>query len=119
MTKNRFVRIILKIPNKEECLCHRDTLPIKVIQLNNLPECRFAELNYDNKIVFIATLSLSQYNDANKFNLFFVLITGGFKICCNNWCGVGNVNNNEGIINENLTSSYGMHVLGRQQETRT
>ena len=47
------------------CIYYRETLPVKTIQLNYLPECLVCEINYDNKKIFFVTLyrSPSQSND--------------------------------------------------------
>ena len=75
------------------CIYYRETLPVKTVQINYLPECLVCEVNYKNKKIFIVTLhrSASQNDDEfdeflrsfecvidhiNKSNPYFVLIIG-------------------------------------------
>ena len=105
------------------CIYYRETLPVKTVQINYLPECLVCEVNYKNKKIFIVTLyrSPSQNDDEfdeflrsfesvidhiNQSNPYFVLITGDFNARSSSWWG-NNVDNFEVISIENLTSSYG------------
>ena len=109
------------------CIYYRETLPLKIIQTNYLPECLVCEINYDNKKIFIATLyrSPSQITDEfdellrgfegvidniDQCNPWFTLITGDFNARCNRWWE-NDSNNTEGVSIENLTSSYALKQL--------
>ena len=109
------------------CIYYRETLPVKIIQLNYLPECLVCEIDYDNKKIFIVTLyrSPSQSSDEfddflrsfegiidniNQCNPYFTLITGDFNARCNRWWE-NDSNNTEGVSIDNLTSSYGLKQL--------
>ena len=109
------------------CIYYRETLPVKTVQINYLPECLVCEVNYKNKKIFIVTLyrSPSQNDDEfdeflrsfesvidhiNQSNPYFVLITGDFNARSSSWWG-NDINNFEGISIENLTSSYGFKQL--------
>ena len=106
------------------CIYDRETLPLKIIQINYLPECLVCEINYDNKKISIATLYRSPSRTTDEFdeflrgfegvidninqcNPYFVVITGDFNTRCNKWW-VNNSNNTEGVSIDNLTSSYGL-----------
>ena len=109
------------------CIYYRETLPLKIIQTNYLPERLVCGINYDNKKIFIATLyrSPSQITDEfdellrgfegvidniNQCNPWFTLITGDFNARCNRWWE-NDSNNTEGVSIENLTSSYALKQL--------
>ena len=109
------------------CIYYRETLPVKIIQLNYLPECLVCEFNYDNKKIFIVTLyrSPSQPTDEfdeflrgfegvidyiNQCNPYFALLTGDFNARCNRWWE-NDSNNTEGVSIDNLTSPYGLKQL--------
>ena len=38
------------------CIYYRETLPVKTIQIDYLPECLICEFDYENKKMFIAAL---------------------------------------------------------------
>ena len=107
-------------------MCYRKTLPVKIIQLNYLPECLVCKINY-NKKIFIVTLYHSPSQSTNKFdeflrsfedlidyinqcNPYFTLITGDFDARCNRWWE-NDSNNTEGVTIDNLTSAYGLKQL--------
>ena len=109
------------------CIYYRKTLPLKIIQINYLPECLVCEINYDKRKIFIVTLYRSPSQTADKFNEFlsgfegvidsinqcnpyFTVITGDFNVCCNRWW-VNDSSNTEGVSIDNLTSSYGLKQL--------
>ena len=52
------------------CIYYRETLPVKIIQLNYLPECLVCEINYNNKKIFIATLYRSHSQSTDAFDEF-------------------------------------------------
>ena len=98
------------------CIYYRETLPVKIVQLNYLPECLVCEINY-NKKIFIVTLyrSPSQSTDEfdeflrgfedetdyiNQCNPYFTLITGDFNARCNRWWE-NDSNNTEGVSIDN------------------
>ena len=51
------------------CIYYRETLPVKIVQLNYLPECLVCEINY-NKKIFIVTLYRSPSQSTNEFDEF-------------------------------------------------
>ena len=82
------------------CICYRETLPVKIIQLNYLLEYLVCEINYDNKRIFIVILyrspsqSTDEFDDflrgfegiidnIDQYNPYFTLITGDFNAHCN------------------------------------
>ena len=84
------------------CIYYRETLPLKIIQINYLPECLVGEINHDNEKIFIVILyrSPSQTTDEfdeflrgfqgvidniNQCNPYFTVITGDFNARCNRW----------------------------------
>ena len=52
------------------CIYYRETLPLKIIQINYLPECLVCEINYDNKKIFIVTLYRSPSQTTDEFDEF-------------------------------------------------
>ena len=109
------------------CIYYRETLPLKIIQINYLPECLVCEINYDNKKIFIVTLyrSSNQTTDEfdeflcsfegiidniNQWNPYFTAITGDFNARCNRWW-VNKSNNTNGVSIDNLISSFGLKQL--------
>ena len=109
------------------CIYYRETLPLKIIQLNYLPEYLVCEISYNDKKIFIVALyrSPSQSTDEfdeflrgfedvidyiNQCNPYFTLITGDFNARCNRWWE-NDSNNTEGVSIDNLTSSYGLKQL--------
>ena len=99
------------------CIYYWETLPVKIIQLNYLPESLVCEFNYNNKKIFIVTLywSPSQSTDEldeflrgfedvidyiNQCNPYFTLITGDFNARCNRWWE-NDSNNTEGVSIDN------------------
>ena len=104
------------------CIYYRETLPLKIIQTNYLPECLVCEINY---FIFTLYRSPSQTTDefdeflrgfegvidnVNQCNPYFTVITGDFNARCNRWW-VNDNNNTEGVSIDNLTSSYGLKQL--------
>ena len=109
------------------CIYYRETLPLKIIQINYLPEYLVCEINYDNKKIFIVILYRSPSQTTDEFdeflrgfeglidnisqcNPYFTVITGDFNARCNKWW-VNDSNNTEGVSIDNLTSSYGLKQL--------
>ena len=109
------------------CIYYRETIPVKTIRINDLPECLVCEVNYENKKFFIVALyqSPNQNNDEfneflgsfeniidniNQFNPYFALITGDFNARSSSWWG-NDIDKFEGIGIEILISSYGLKQL--------
>ena len=109
------------------CIYYRETLPVKIIQLNYLPECLVCEINHDNEKIFIVTFyrspsqSTDEFDDflrgfegvidyINQCNPYFTLITGDFNARCNRWWE-NDSKSTEGVSIDNLTSSYGLKQL--------
>ena len=109
------------------CLYYRQSLPLKVLDLNYLDECIIFEINIEGKQCFFLLnyrspsqsplefeeyltnfqLSLDVISNKNPF-LFFVI--GDFNAKSTSWCK-NDSTTNEGREIESMTSQFGLHQI--------
>ena len=120
-----------KIKQVRVCIYYRETIPVIVIQINQLPECLACD--YENRKTFIVTLCRSPSPTDGEFDEFFCSfdsiidniyqsnpyfgqITGDFNARSRRWWENDIKNNNFHISNEDLTSSYSLKQLISKSE---
>ena len=73
------------------CIYHRETIPVKTVQINYLPECLVCEVNYENKKFFIVALYQPPNQNNDEFEEFLGsfenVITGDSNACSSSWWG--------------------------------
>ena len=119
------------------CIYYKESLPIKVVNLNYLSECLVCEITFIRKQCFIVSLYRSPTQTATEFNNFLsnfehllnhisnlnpymCIVLGDFNARSSSWC-TGEINTFEGLQIEALTSFYNLiqiisdptHILPR------
>ena len=106
------------------CLYYKETLPIKICNINNLSECLLCEISFNNQKCFIISLYRSPSQSSNEFNIFLkeleviidnictpgnsdlVIIIGDFNAKLSIW-NLDDSDSTEGTEISAMTSSYG------------
>ena len=107
------------------CIYYRESLPVKLLKISNLPECLILEIIYGHKKCSIVSLYRSPSQTPDDFDYFIkefdcildkistpgnpnlLFILGDFNAKLNSW-NIGDHDTEEGIEINALTSSYGL-----------
>ena len=115
----------LDIKRGGTCIYFKEILPIKVLNVINLPECLLCEISYENQKCFVVSLYRSPSQSTNEFQNFLkeleilietictpdnsnlVIIVGDFNAKLSIW-NPTDPDSIEGIEISAMTSSYGL-----------
>ena len=106
------------------CIYHRDSLPVKVINLNILNECLVCELSFGSHGVCLVSIYRTPSQSSNEYNTFLLnfeqpltylnsikphvlLVTGDFNVRSSNWWS-DDIDRVEGTRLESKISCYGL-----------
>ena len=110
------------------CVFYKETLPIKFVNVSNLPECLVLEVTFEKKKCFIVSLYRSPSQSSDEFDLFMkefetiienisvpgnpnlVFIVGDFNAKLSTW-KTDDHDTPEGVDIAAVTSSYGLTQL--------
>ena len=103
---------------------YKETLPIKICNINNLSECLLCEISFNNQKCFIKSLYRAPSQSSDEFNIFLkeleviidnictpgnsdlVIIIGDFNAKLSIW-NLDDSDSTEGTEISAMTSSYG------------
>ena len=111
----------------ELCIYYKNYLPLQIISVNYLSECKNFEIMIGNKICNIITLYKSPSQNQEDFqafidnlemnletlaqrNPFLMVVLGDFNAKSKHWCSQDSTNF-EGITIENMTSQFGLSQI--------
>ena len=109
------------------CIYHRDSLPVKVINLNILNECLVCELSFGSHGVCLVSIYRTPSQSSNEYNTFLLnfeqpltylnsikphvlLVTGDFNVRSSNWWS-DDIDRVEGTRFESKISCYGLSQI--------
>ena len=109
------------------CIYHRDSLPVKVINLNILNECLVCELSFGSHRVCLVSVYRTPSQSNNEYDTFLLnfeqlttylnsikphvlLVTGDFNVRSSSWWS-DDIDTVEGTRLESITSYYGLHQI--------
>ena len=109
------------------CIYYRDSLPVKVINLNILNECLVCKLSFGSHRVRLVSIYRTPSQSSNEYDTFLLnfeqlltylnsikphvlLVTGDFNVRSSSWWS-DDIDTVEGTRFESITSYYGLHQI--------